>query len=167
MSQNYKDPKTYLSDSITKRGKSGPEGVYLTSVTVVAESCHDYGYELPFQPCSPITPPQGVDQFDWYSALVRLRGDHLQFPVHIRTEIYDQFLQFIPEGGVLSLSVNLPKIEAEHFGGVVSYCQDILNVASNFTSKLPTHVRFSIGYAHRLWEEMAESGEVEEQDFTY
>lgn len=173
MTTNYKDPQSYLNEMVSKRGKSGPEGVYLTNLTVVAEAETDYGYKVNFGKCGHGTPPSGVEYMDWLELLVELREDNPQFPRFLvtntglapwdKTAIY----QFLPEGGAISLNVFLPYLDSQMFEYFVCTGQDILTYVSDFIGKFPTHIRYSIGYATSSWEDLVESGEVLEQDFSY
>lgn len=160
MTTNYKDPKSYVDSLVTKRGKSGPDGVYLTNLTVVAEAESDYGYKVNFAGCSSNTPPSDVEYGDWLDLLVQLREDNPQTPqsVHATGEVY----QFIPEGGYISLNVFVPSLDLQMFEYFVSSSQYALNYVAKFAGKIPTHIRFSIGYATSKWGDLVDSGYVTE-----
>lgn len=167
---NYKDPKTYLSTQVSRRGKSGPCGVYLTNVTIVAEASTDYGYKASFDKCGPHQPPLDISLEDWQDLLVRLRFDNPQVPQTVHTmEEYDELFnyQFFSEGGYMGLNVFAPSLDTEMFEHLVCSCQDALIFASNFAGKIPTNIRFSIGYASMRWDNLAEEGEVQEQDLSF
>jgi hypothetical protein len=173
MTTNYKDPKAYLSSLISKRGNSGPDGVYVTNLTIVAEADSDYGYKVNFRNCGHLTPPVGLDYVSWVELLVCLRFDNPQTPKVISTEPdlipldSTALYQFVPEGGSMSLNVFLPFMDAQMFEYMVSYSQDMLSFAANFAGKVATNVRFNIGYATSKWDDLVESGEVEEQERSF
>jgi hypothetical protein len=170
MSHNYQDPKAYLNNAVTKRGKSGAEGVYLSNVTVVADCSIDYGYRANASGTSLYNPPFPFDYEDWLSVLVAMRGNPYDVPTHLITE--DATFQFIPEGGNIYLNVFIPLLNADVFEIYVSECQGMLQFVGDFAGKIPTFIRFSIGYAFRKWDRLAEEGEVQaseypEQDLSY
>jgi hypothetical protein len=170
MSHNYQDPKAYLNNAVTKRGKSGSEGVYLTNVTVVADCGTDYGYKANILGTNLYVPPYPFEYEDWLSLLVSMRGNPIDLPVHITTE--EATFQFMPEGGNISLNVFMPSINSDVFEVHVSECQELLQFVGDFAGKIPTFVRFSIGYAFRRWDTLLGEGEVQatdypEQDLSY
>lgn len=165
MSHNHKDPKTYLIESVSKRGRSGPDGVYLTNLTVVAESTTDYGYKANILRAAPLTPPVSICYEEWLSLIVKLRTDSVQNPCSIFTD--EAIYQFLPEGGSISLNVFIPVLDADTFEYFVCFCQDMMECVSEFTGKLALSIRFSIGYCNRTWRDLADDGEVEEQDFSF
>lgn len=165
MANNYQDPKTYLNNAVTKRGKSGAEGVYLTNVTVVAEATADYGYKLNLAGTALFYPPFPFEQENWLTLLVSLRGGSRETPHHVSTK--SEIFQFVPEGGNISLNVFVPYLNADIFEVYVSECQEMLQFICDFSGKIPTFIRFHIGYAFRKWDTLAEEGEVEEQDFSF
>lgn len=166
MTQNHKDPETYLTQLVAKRGKSGPTGVYLTSVTVVAEAQSDYGYKANIGKSEPLIPPAGIELEDWLYLLVSLRQDNPQIPQVLGPSM-GMMYQFVPEGGSLSLNVFCPLINVGGLGHMVCFCQDMLQTVADFVCKIPTTIRFSIGYAFKDWENLAIDGEVEELELTY
>jgi len=168
MSQTYQDPVAYLNEAITTRGKSTHNGVYLTNITVVADSRVDYGYkEFPPRP-----DPCGIGQLgnhfeevDWLNLLVTLRGQKAEMPVEInRGKV---ICQFVPEGPHMSLNSFMPKVYCEGFSWEVSFHQELLKWVCDFVGKLPTHVRFNIGYANRSWQDLLRTEEVQEMDLNY
>lgn len=164
MSHNYQDPKTYLSKAIATRGKSGADGAYLTNLTVVADSVVDYGYKANTVRTGPFSPPFGFSIEEWLRLLVGLRS-HMREPTHLTTE--GAIFQFISDDCQISLNVFVPSITTDLFEFYVVQCQDLLQYICEFAGKNPTFVRFSIGYASKLWCSMVEDGEAEEQDFTF
>ena len=163
MSHNYQDPKAYLNNAVTKRGKSGAEGVYLTNVTVVADCGTDYGYKTNTQGTALLSPPFPFDYEGWLSLLVSMRGSPIDEPVHLTTD--DAMFQFLPEGGNISLNVFIPSINSDVFEVYVSECQDMLQFVGDFAGKIPTFVRFSFGYAFRSWDTLVGEGEVQATDY--
>lgn len=162
---SYQDPKSYLNNAVTKRGKSGTDGVFLTNVTVVAECSTDYGYKVNTSGVTPLNPPFGVCYDSWLELLVSLRSNFPDTPEHVITE--EISLQFVPDGGSISLNVYLPVLNSDVFEVYVKECQETLALVCDFSGKLPTFIRFSIGYAFRRWDTLEEEGEVEGQDLSF
>lgn len=173
MTTHHKDPLSYLNFLISKRGKSGPEGIYLTDMTIVAEAAVDYGYKANYGKCGPNSPITGVNYTDWLQLLVNLREDNPQFPHTISAD--DELVpldskamyQFISEGSSMRLNVFKPYLDAKMFEFLVCSTQDMLSYVADFSGKIPSHIRFSIGYATSRWEDLSDSGEVEEHDLSY
>jgi hypothetical protein len=166
MAQIHKDPVTYLNEAVIKRGKSGPDGVYLHSITVVAEALADYDYKVSYGPAATVLEgPPDVNIYDWNSLLVSVRANHRQLSheLHLR----DFLLQFLVEGGTLNLNVFFPVVETASFPYTILYCQDILRCVADFAGKIPASIRFNIGLAHKSWEDMVEEGEAEETDLNF
>jgi len=166
MAQTYKDPHSYLNESLVKRGKSGHQEVYLTHVTVVAEAEADYGYRVS---------PQKFDFFaplgnyynspEWLILLVSLRSQGTDTQ---RTIIFDQTtFQFLPEGSHLSLNIFFPERNVETFDYDVLAAQDMLREVAKFAGKIPTTIRFNLGLVKKSYETMVEDGEVEELEFSF
>lgn len=166
MTQNHKDPETYLTQLVTKHGKSGPTGIYLTSVTVIAEAQSDYGYKANISRSGPLLPPAGVRLEDWLYLLVSLRQDDPQVP-RVLGPFTGTMYQFVPEGGNVSLNVFCPLVDTESLSHMVCFCQDMLQTVTDFVHKIPTTIKFFIGYAIKDWRDLAVDGEVEEFELTY
>lgn len=167
MAQNYRDPLTYLNEAVTKRGKSGPDGVYLHNVTVVAESTSDYNYKASYGDLvTPFQGPFGIEWQDWGALLINLRADTRTLSQQL--PFYDNSVwQFLPEGNLLSMNVFLPVADIATFPHKLKQAQDTLICAADFASKVPSNIRFNIGIVTKSWADMAEQGEVEEMDFSY
>lgn len=166
MAQTYKDPVAYLNEAVTKRGKSGPDGVYLHNVTVVAEALTDYNYKVSYGPAATaFDGPVDVNIYDWHSLLVSIRAGYRQLSheLHLR----DFSLQFLVEGGIINLNVFYPTVETASFPYTILYCQDVLRCVADFAGKIPASIRFNIGLAHKSWEDMVEEGEAEETDLNF
>ena len=165
MTQTYKDPNSYLDTAVSKRGKSGHYGAYLTSVTVVAEPETDYGYKAFGISGDVIQPELNVDPDEWLRMLVTLRSQTVQKQYII---VHDnQTYQFIPEGGYLSLNIFLPEVFTHCFQHEVLTAQNTLKIVADFVGSLPSSIRFNIGVAWKTWKDLVESGEAEEVEFSY
>lgn len=167
MAQNYRDPLSYLNEAVTKRGKSGPDGVYLHNVTVVAESTSDYNYKVSYGGLiTPLLNPSGVEWEDWATLLITLRS----YPRILSKQLsfHDNSIwQFLPEGNLLSMNVFLPEVNIAAFSYKLKQAQDALVCLADFASKVPGNIRFNIGVVTKSWRDMAEQGEVEEMDLSY
>ena len=165
MTQTYKDPQSYLDSAVSKRGKSGSFGVYLSNVTVVAEANTDYGYKA-FTPAGDILCPMfPVEEGKWFELLVTLRSQRVQKQCTLLNG--SQVYQFLPEGGYMGLNIFLPEVFTRSFQHEVLVAQNTLSEVSNFVGKLPSTIRFNIGVAWKDWEDMVESGEAEEVEYSY
>lgn len=167
MTQTYKNPIDYLNDAVTKRGKSGPDGVYLTNLTVVAEAKVDYNQKLSYGPgVLAQNPPPDTNYEDWLRVLVDIRSDYRALSQEVAM-MDNTILQFIPEGNFLNLNVFLPTIETQGFPYMLVLCQDALKCVADFASKIPNSIRFNIGVACKSWGDMVEEGEAVETDLNY
>jgi hypothetical protein len=168
MAQNYRDPLTYLNETVTKRGKSGPDGVYLYNVTVVAEAASDYNYRVSYgNPVRPTVPPEGLDWVEWASLLISLRSDVRTLSHELLFSTDKSVWQFLPEGNSLSMNVFLPVTDISIFPYLLKQAQDTLICAADFATKVPDSIRFNIGVVTKSWVDMAEQGEVKEMDLSY
>jgi hypothetical protein len=73
----------------------------------------------------------------------------------------------MPEGPNLSLNVFMPVLYAEHFSWNVSFYQELLKWVGDFVGKVPTHIRFNIGYSTRSWEDLVRTEDVREMDLNF
>lgn len=139
----------------------------MTNVTIVAEADLDYGYHVSIDKCGPNLPPVGVTLEDWHSLLINLRNDNPQLPYAVVSDEDSAIYQFMPEGGNMSLNVFIPVADTQMAEYLVCQAQDMLAFVANFSGKIPTFVRFSIGYAHSFWHDLEEDGELLEQDLSF
>lgn len=169
MAQTYRDPVTYLNEAVTRRGKSGPDGVYLHNVTVVAEASSDFSLNLSYgTPVSPVVPPLGASYEEWYELLVNLRWNLRSLSHRLNLdEGAGLIFQFLSEGNSLSMNVFAPEVGTSDFPYILQIAKDTLICASDFTSKVAGTIRFSIGVATKSWGDMVEEGDVEERDLNF
>ena len=167
MAQTYKDPHSYLNESLVKRGKSGHQEVYLTHVTVVAEAEADYGYRVLPHSFDFFSPLGGhyYNNPEWLILLVSLRSQSTDTQ---RTIIFNQAtFQFLPEGSHMSLNIFMPETSVETFDYDVLSAQEMLREVAKFSGKIPTTIRFNLGLVKKSYETMVEEGEVEEVEFSF
>lgn len=165
MAQKLQDPKNYLNSAVSNRGKSSLTGVYLTNLTVVVDASTDYGYKVNCQGVGPNDPPAPLSLSNWHHFLVNLRCNNTQQPQSFSTP--EATYQFLMEGPELSLNVFMPTLSSDTFEYHVEASQALLQFVCNFTGHIASHVRFSIGYCVRSWEDLVEEGEAEERDLAY
>lgn len=168
MEQTHLDPVTHLNEAISRRGKSTHNGVYLTNLTIVAEAEFDYGYKAfppSPDPCKVGKLESHFDEYDWLQLLVSLRAQKIEFPEQILRG--SSVFQFVPEGSRLSMNVFIPVVLSESFPWEVNFSQDLLRRVCDFVGKVPSHIRFSIGFAHRSWGDMVLNHEVQEMDLNF
>lgn len=165
MSQTYKNPLDYLNDAVTKRGRSGPDGVYLTNVTVVAESSTDYGYKVSTDRITPLVPPANIPPEEWSWLLVSLRSDYRALDFVLNHG--NMLSQLLVEGNQLSMNVFAPNIRVESFPYLILSSQEMLKCLADFSGKLPSTIRFNLGVVTKTWDEMVESGEAQEVELSF
>lgn len=162
----HTDPSSYLRHSVSKRGKSSQDGVYLTHIVVTANADDVLCYESSTKSQTQAQSDYYASTPEWNQLLVNLRRDPNEM-VHSMVHRGEHLLEFISEGNDLSLVVVIPYIQVRDFEKEVSYYASLLRLVSSFAGKLPTQIRFSIGVACISWEEMVESGDAQEIDVGY
>lgn len=168
MAQTYKDPLTYLNEAVTRRGKSGPDGVYLQNITVVAEASGDYDCNVFYGPAvSPIVPPGSFPLDQWNSLLVNLRWDLRSLSQSFWLSEIEGVFQILTEGNRVDMNVFLPSTDVQEFSYYLQMAQDTLVCIADFTSRVAGTIRFNIGIATKSWSEMVEEGDVEERDLSF
>ena len=167
MAQKITDPLTFLTNLVSKRGKSDLFGVYLTGVKILAESQEDYGYTAkPDRVSSDIEAMFQKDEANWNRLLVETRKNP-EDVVHPVSFVRDGELittYFVTEGHEMSAMVFIPTSVVDEFVTEVTFYQQLLKEVAKFAGKTPTSILFTIGVVWMEWSDMVESGAAREVD---
>lgn len=165
MTQKIHNPEEFLSQQIVKRGRSGRLGVYLSGLTVSVDPECDYGYNVNVR-VNEFTAPMGVDPGDWKDLLIAVRSDtSLETTTLWGAGAFSY--QVILEGPVIHLVTMVPTTNLATFGFEITEAQHILQCLCRFAGKRPGSIKIMIGCALARWEDLAESGEVEEKEIEF
>lgn len=164
------DPATYLSNLVSKKGKSDLVGCYLTQVLVSADANEDYCYDVGQRICiDSVTKTSGAEASAWNHFLVqcRLEDNSLSQSFVIDLDESVAIFQVITEGNDISALVHMSKVDVDEFPLWVMLFQELLQFVAHFAGKFPTTVRFSIGLALMSWDDMVERGDALERDVAF
>lgn len=167
MNHKIHDPVTFLTNLVTRKGKSDLFGVYLTGVTVSAEATRDYGYEEDRELASQkVKACFSTDRADWNCLLVETRTDttEIVFPISFFVGREPVTVYFISEDHDMSCLVFIPKLVIDEFASEVTFYQELLKAVASFAGKTPSIVKFTIGVASTDWDDLVERGEAREVD---
>jgi len=77
MAPKITDPVTFLTNLVSRKGKSDLYGVYLTAVNVLADAQEDYGYGVPLEVAQrEVESLLAKEENDWNHLLVQTRRNH-------------------------------------------------------------------------------------------
>ena len=167
MAQKITDPLSFLTNLLTNKGRSDLYGIYLTSVTVLAECGADYNYDVSESNINfEVESLLRQDEDDWNRLLVQVRRDQNQivFPIAFLRSREPVTTYLIVEGNEISLSVFIPTLVLNEFVTEVTFYQHLLREVALFAGKTPTSIRFTIGAVSMEWDEVVERGCAREVD---
>jgi hypothetical protein len=167
MTQKLSDPNSFLAGLVSKKGRSDLYGVYLTSVTVIADSGTDYGYSVLDSDIErDLRNVFARDEHDWNRLLVETRSSDLEivFPISFLRGMEPVTVYFVVEGNEMSCMVFIPTLVVEEFVTEVTFFQALLKKVAHFAGKTSTSIRFTIGAASMQWEDLVEQGHAQEVD---
>ena len=167
MAQKITDPLSFLTNLLTNKGRSDLYGIYLTSVTVLAECEADYNYDVSESNINfEVESLLRQDEDDWNRLLVQVRRDQNQivFPIAFLRNREPVTTYLIVEGNEISLSVFIPTLVLNEFVTEVTFYQHLLREVALFAGKTPTSIRFTIGAVSMEWDEVVERGCAREVD---
>lgn len=167
MAQKITDPLSFLTNLLTNKGRSDLYGIYLTSVTVLAECEADYNYDVSESNINfEVESLLRQDEDDWNRLLVQVRRDQNQivFPIAFLRSREPVTTYLIVEGNEISLSVFIPTLVLNEFVTEVTFYQHLLREVALFAGKTPTSIRFTIGAVSMEWDEVVERGCAREVD---
>jgi hypothetical protein len=167
MTQKLSDPSSFLAGLVSKRGRSDLYGVYLTSVSVLADTNTDYEYDvLQSEIEKDIRNMFARDEHDWNRLLVETRTEESEivFPISFMRGMEPVTIYFVVEGNEMSSMVFIPTLVVEEFVTEVTFFQALMKKVAHFAGKTPTSIRFTIGAASMQWEDLVEQGHAREVD---
>ena len=167
MTKTISDPLSFLTNLLTNKGRSDLYGIYLTSVTVLAECETDYGYGVSESSIeAEVESLLRREEEDWNRLLVQVRRDQNQivFPIVFLRNREPVTTYLIVEGNEISLSVFIPTLVLNEFVTEVTFCQHLLREVALFAGKTATSIRFTIGAVSMEWDEVVERGCAREVD---
>jgi len=167
MAPKITDPNTFLTNLVSRKGKSDLYGVYLTGVNVLADAREDYGYA-----CDALENERNVqklfvqDEADWNNLLVETRRstEEMVFPISFLRGREPNTVYFLVEGHEMSAMVFVPTLVVDEFVTEVTFFQTLLQDVAKFAGKTPTTIRFVLGAVFMEWGELVESGCAREVD---
>jgi hypothetical protein len=167
MTAKLTDPASFLSSLVTKKGKSELLGVYLTGVNVLADALEEYNYPVCLDRIqSEVYQTLRREENDWNHLLVETRRniDEIVYPISFLRGREPNTVYFIVEGHEMSAMVFIPTLVVEEFVVEVTFFQHLLREVASFAGKVPGSIRFTIGAASMLWDDLVERGHAKEVD---
>jgi len=170
VTKTISDPLSFLTNLLTNKGRSDLYGIYLTSVTVLADCEANYEYEISESSIeAEVESLLRREEDDWNRLLVQVRRDQNQivFPIVFLRNLEPVTVYFIVEGNEISLSVSIPTLVLTEFVTEVTFYQHLLKEVALFAGKTPTSIRFTIGAVSMEWDEVVERGCAREVDIGF
>lgn len=170
MAPKLTDPNSFLTNLVSRKGKSDLYGVYLTGVNILADATEDYGYSVSWDRVE-----QEVDTLlakeaqDWNHLLVdtRRNTEEIVHPISFIRGREPNTIYFASEGHEMSAMVFIPTLVVDEFVAEVTFFQCLLRNVAAFAGKTPTSIRFTIGVVSMPWDELVESGCAREVDIGF
>jgi hypothetical protein len=167
MAPKITDPNTFLTNIVSRKGKSDLYGVYLTGVNILAEATEDYEYEVSVPDIErDIRNVFARDENDWNRLLVetRINTDELISPISFHRGLEPVTVYFVNEGREMSAMVFIPTLVIPEFVTEVTFFQHLLKKVAHFAGKTATSIRFVIGAVSMEWDDLVERGCAREVD---
>lgn len=170
MAPKLTDPNSFLTNLVSRKGKSDLYGVYLTGVNILANATEDYGYDLnPGAVEDNVRRLFAQDETDWNHLLVETRRstEEIVFPISFIRGREPNTVYFLVEGHEMSAMVFIPTLVVEEFVTEVTFFQHLLCNVANFAGKTPTTIRFILGAVSMQWDDLVENGCAREVDIGF
>lgn len=170
MAPKITDPATFLTNLVTRKGKSELYGVYLTGVNILASATESYDYPVDLEKIEKeVQNLFAQDEADWNQLLVETRRslDEVVFPISFLRNREPNTVYFVAEGHEMSAMVFIPTSIVEEFVTEVTFFQHLLCNVANFAGKVPTSIRFTIGAVSMDWDDLVEHGGAREVDIGF
>lgn len=170
MAPKITDPNTFLTNLVTRKGKSDLYGVYLTGVNVIADAQEDYGYPVSYDGVNKeIQNLMLREESDWNQLLVETRRnkEEIIYPISFIRGREPNTVYFVCEGREMSAMVFIPTLVVSEFVTEVTFFQALLQEVSHFAGKTPTSIRFTIGAVSMEWDDLVERGCAREVDIGF
>jgi hypothetical protein len=167
MAPKITDPVSFLTNLVSRKGKSDLYGVYLTAVNVLADANEDYGYGIPLE--RTLTEVQTLlsrEESDWNHLLVQTRRNQEEIihPISFIRGREPITVYFAVEGNDMSAMVFIPTLVVPEFVSEVTFYQHLLYEVASFAGKTATSIRFTIGAVSMEWDDLVEQGCAREVD---
>jgi hypothetical protein len=170
MAPKLSDPNSFLTNLVSRKGKSELYGVYLTGVNILANATEDYGYDPnPSAVEDSVRRLFSQDEADWNHLLVETRrsSEEMVFPISFIRGREPNTVYFLAEGHEMSAMVFIPTLVVDEFVAEVTFFQHLLCNVANFAGKTPTTIRFILGAVSMPWDDLVESGCAREVDIGF
>jgi hypothetical protein len=170
MAPKLTDPNSFLTNLVSRKGKSDLYGVYLTGVNILANSTEDYGYDSdPSAVEDSVQRLFAQDEADWNHLLVETRRntDETVFPISFIRGREPNTVYFLSEGHEMAAMVFIPTLVVDEFVTEVTFFQHLLCNVANFSGKTPTTIRFILGAVSMQWDDLVENGCAREVDIGF
>lgn len=170
MAPKITDPASFLTNLVSRKGRSDLYGVYLTGVSILADATENYEYDVPLESIERDVERTLIqDSDDWNRLRVetRLSTDEIIFPISFIRGREPNTVYFIIEGREMSAMVFIPSLVVEEFVTEVSFYQHLLREIAQFAGKTPTTIRFTLGVASMEWDDMVGQGHAREVDIGF
>lgn len=170
MAPKITDPNTFLTNIVSRKGKSDLYGVYLTGVNILADANEDYGYDVSYESIEreveSLLLREGAD---WNHLLVETRRnqDEIVHPISFIRGREPNTVYFIGEGHEMSAMVFIPTLVVAEFVTEVTFFQHLLREVARFAGKTSTSIRFTIGAVSMEWDDLVERGCAREVDIGF
>jgi len=164
------DPATFLTNLVSRKGRSDRYGVYLTGVNILADASENYEYDVPLEVIEKdIKKLFAQEPADWNALLVETRREteEIVFPISFIRGREPITVYFVVEGHEMSAMVFIPTILVEEFVVDVTFFQHLLREVANFAGKVSTNIRFTVGAASMEWDDLVERGAAQEVDIGF
>ncbi len=167
MAPKITDPNTFLTNLVSKKGRSDLYGVYLTGVNILADAAENYEYSVSLDMIErQIEKVFAQDENDWNHLLVETRRnvEEIIHPISFIRGREPNTVYFVTEGHEMSAMVFIPTLVVEEFVTEVTFFQHLLRQVANFAGKTPASIRFTIGAVSMEWDDLVERGCAREVD---
>lgn len=170
MAPKITDPNSFLTNLVSRKGKSDLYGVYLTGVSVLAEATEDYEYRVNHERIEQEVQTLFIrEEPDWNSLLVSTRRDEEEIvhPISFIRGREPITVYFVCEGHEMAAMVFIPTLVVDEFVTEVTFFQYLLQKVAHFAGKTPTSIRFTIGAVSMEWDDVVEKGFAKEVDIGF
>jgi hypothetical protein len=170
MAPKITDPNTFLTNIVSRKGKSDLYGVYLTGVNILADANEDYGYSISGESIDREVQNLLLHEgTDWNHLLVETRRnrEEIVHPISFIRRREPNTVYFVGEGHEMSAMVFIPTLVVPEFVAEVTFFQHLLREVAAFAGKTPTSIRFTIGAVSMEWDELVERGCAREVDMGF
>lgn len=167
MAPKLADPNTFLSNLVSRKGKSDRYGVYLTGVNILANATEDYGYAVDREYTRrDVERIYARDESAWDRLRVETRRntEGVVFPISFLRGADPNTVFFAVEGNEMSAMVFIPTLLVEEFVTEVTFYQELLRDIALFAGKTPTTIRFTLGFVSVEWDDLVARGHAQEVD---